>query len=87
MSLIGPRPERPELEQELEARIPHYRKRHWMQRGLSGWAQVCAPYAASVEDSELKLSYDLYYLKHFSTWLDLLILLRTIKTVLKVAGQ
>ena len=87
MSLIGPRPERPELEQELEARIPHYRKRHWMQPGLSGWAQVCAPYAASVEDSELKLSYDLYYLKHFSTWLDLLILLRTIKTVLKVAGQ
>ncbi|MDP6193777.1 MAG: sugar transferase, partial [Prochlorococcaceae cyanobacterium ETNP18_MAG_1] len=66
---------------------PHYRKRHWMRPGLSGWAQVCAPYAASVEDSELKLSYDLYYLKHFSTWLDLLILMRTIKTVLKVAGQ
>lgn len=87
MSLIGPRPERPELEAELEAAIPHYRKRHWMRPGLSGWAQVCAPYAASVEDSELKLSYDLYYLKHFSTWLDLVILLRTIKTVLKVAGR
>ena len=87
MSLIGPRPERPELEQQLEERIPHYRKRHWMRPGLSGWAQVCAPYAASVEDSELKLSYDLYYLKHFSTWLDLLILLRTIKTVLKAAGR
>lgn len=86
MSLIGPRPERPELEQELEARIPHYRKRHWMRPGLSGWAQVCAPYAASVEDSELKLSYDLYYLKHFSTWLDLIILFRTIKTVLKAGG-
>jgi lipopolysaccharide/colanic/teichoic acid biosynthesis glycosyltransferase len=87
MSLIGPRPERPELEQELEQRIPHYRKRHWMRPGLSGWAQVCAPYAASVEDSELKLSYDLYYLKHFSTWLDLVILLRTIKTVLKAGGR
>ena len=87
MSLIGPRPERPELELELEASIPHYRKRHWMRPGLSGWAQVCAPYAASVEDSELKLSYDLYYLKYFSTWLDVLILFRTIKTVLKVAGR
>ncbi|MEX1316085.1 MAG: sugar transferase [Synechococcaceae cyanobacterium] len=87
MSLIGPRPERPELERDLEASIPHYRKRHWMRPGLSGWAQVCAPYAASVEDSELKLSYDLYYLKHFSTWLDLVILLRTIKTVLKVQGR
>ncbi len=87
MSLIGPRPERPEFEQELEARIPHYRKRHWMRPGLSGWAQVCAPYAASVEDSELKLSYDLYYLKHFSTWLDLMILFRTIKTVLKAGGR
>jgi lipopolysaccharide/colanic/teichoic acid biosynthesis glycosyltransferase len=87
MSLIGPRPERPELEQELEARIPHYRKRHWMRPGLSGWAQVCAPYAASVEDSELKLSYDLFYLKHFSTWLDLIILFRTIKTVLKAGGR
>ena len=87
MSLIGPRPERPEHEHELETRIPHYRKRHWMRPGLSGWAQVNAPYAASVEDSELKLSYDLYYLKHFSTWLDLLILLKTIKTVLKAGGR
>ena len=87
MSLIGPRPERPELEHELEARIPHYRKRHWMRPGLSGWAQVCAPYAASVEDSALKLSYDLYYMKYFSTWLDLIILFRTIKTVLKAGGR
>lgn len=87
MSLIGPRPERPEMEHELEASIPHYRKRHWMQPGLSGWAQVCAPYAASLKESDLKVSYDLYYIKNFSTWLDLLILLRTIKTLLKVAGQ
>ncbi|CAK22531.1 sugar transferase [Synechococcus sp. CS-197] len=87
MSLIGPRPERPELEEELEQRIPHYRKRHWMRPGLSGWAQVCAPYASSIEDSDLKLSYDLYYLRHFSTWLDLVILLRTVKTVLKAGGR
>jgi len=87
MSLIGPRPERPEFVQQLEARIPHYRKRHWMRPGLSGWAQVCAPYASSVEDTELKLSYDLYYLKNFNTWLDLIILFRTIKTVLKAGGR
>ena len=87
MSLIGPRPERPELEHDLESRIPHYRKRHWMPPGLSGWAQVCAPYAASVEEAELKLSYDLYYLRHWGTALDLLILLKTIKTVLKARGR
>ena len=87
MSLIGPRPERPELEHQLEQSIPHYRKRHWMRPGLSGWAQVCAPYASSIEDSDLKLSYDLYYLRHFSTWLDLVILFRTIKTVLKAGGR
>ena len=87
MSLIGPRPERPELEHDLELQIPHYRKRHWMRPGLSGWAQVCAPYASSVEDSDLKLSYDLYYLNHFSTWLDLVILFRTIKTILKAQGR
>jgi len=87
MSLIGPRPELPEFEEVLEEQIPHYRKRHWMRPGLSGWSQVCAPYAASVEDSELKLSYDLYYLKNFSIWLDLIILFRTIKTVLKASGR
>ena len=87
MSLIGPRPERPELEQQLEQAIPHYRKRHWMRPGLSGWAQVCAPYASSIEDSDLKLSYDLYYLVNFNTWIDLIILFRTIKTVLKAGGR
>ena len=87
MSLIGPRPERPELEQILEKEIPHYRKRHWMRPGLSGWAQVCTPYASSVEDSNLKLSYDLFYLKNFSSLLDFIILFRTIKTVLKAGGR
>ena len=87
MSLIGPRPERPEIEEKLEANIEHYRKRHWMKPGLSGWAQVNSPYASSIEDTELKLSYDLYYIKKFSIWLDLIILARTIKTVLKATGR
>jgi lipopolysaccharide/colanic/teichoic acid biosynthesis glycosyltransferase len=87
MSLIGPRPERPELEVELEAQIPHYRVRHWIRPGLSGWAQVCFPYGASVADSRLKLSYDLYYLRHWGTALDLLILVKTLKTVLKARGR
>jgi lipopolysaccharide/colanic/teichoic acid biosynthesis glycosyltransferase len=87
MSLIGPRPERPELDRELAAKIPHYRKRYWMPPGLSGWAQVHAPYAASIEETELKLSYDLYYLRHWSTALDLLIFFKTIKTVLQAKGR
>jgi lipopolysaccharide/colanic/teichoic acid biosynthesis glycosyltransferase len=87
MSLIGPRPERPELEGRLEAEIPNYRLRHWVRPGLSGWAQVNMPYTSSVEDSELKLSYDLFYLRNAGLWLDLLILAKTIKIVLKAAGR
>jgi exopolysaccharide biosynthesis polyprenyl glycosylphosphotransferase len=87
MSLIGPRPERPELETELEDQIPNYRIRHWIRPGLSGWAQVNMPYSSSMEDAELKLSYDLFYLRNASPWLDVLILLKTIKTVLKAAGR
>ena len=87
MSLIGPRPERPELEGQLETEIPNYRLRHWVRPGLSGWAQVNMPYTSSVEDSELKLSYDLYYLRNAGLWLDLLILAKTIKIVLKAAGR
>ncbi|MFM8260487.1 MAG: exopolysaccharide biosynthesis polyprenyl glycosylphosphotransferase [Vulcanococcus sp.] len=85
MSLIGPRPERPELEEQLEQAIPHYRVRHWIRPGLSGWAQVCHPYGASVADSRRKLSYDLYYLRNASLPLDLLILFKTLRLVL--AGQ
>ena len=87
MSLIGPRPERPDLEHTLEAEIPNYRLRHWMRPGLSGWAQVNMPYASSVADSEIKLSYDLFYLRNATIWLDLLILFKTIKIVLKAAGR
>jgi lipopolysaccharide/colanic/teichoic acid biosynthesis glycosyltransferase len=87
MSFIGPRPERPELEHDLEVNIPHYRLRHLVRPGLSGWAQVNMAYSSSLEDAELKLSYDLYYLKNKSFWLDLLILAKTFKTVLKGAGR
>ncbi|MEX0589423.1 MAG: sugar transferase, partial [Cyanobium sp.] len=79
MSLIGPRPERPELEIELAVRIPEYRLRHWLRPGLSGWAQVCFPYGASVEDSRAKLSYDLYYLRNAGFFLDLLIVGMTLR--------
>ena len=83
LSLIGPRPERPEIEEDLEQLIPHYRVRHWIRPGLSGWAQVCYPYGASFEDSRMKLSYDLYYLRNSNLFLDFLI---TIKTIRLVAG-
>jgi lipopolysaccharide/colanic/teichoic acid biosynthesis glycosyltransferase len=87
MSLIGPRPERPELEVILEQNIPHYRVRHWIKPGLSGWAQVCFPYGASLEDSRMKLSYDLYYLRNANPLLDFLILLKTIKLVSLAKGS
>jgi exopolysaccharide biosynthesis polyprenyl glycosylphosphotransferase len=86
MSLIGPRPERPELEGDLERLIPHYRMRHWIRPGLSGWAQVCFPYGASVADSRMKLSYDLYYLRNANLLLDLLILIKTIRLVAGARG-
>ena len=86
LSLIGPRPERPELELELEQAIPHYRVRHWIRPGLSGWAQVNYPYGNSVADSRIKLSYDLYYLRNAGILLDLLILVKTIRLVLRAQG-
>jgi exopolysaccharide biosynthesis polyprenyl glycosylphosphotransferase len=86
MSLIGPRPERPEIEQELEHQIPHYRLRHLIRPGLSGWAQVNYPYGASLEDSANKLSYDIYYLRNFSFWLDLLVLVKTMRLVFNARG-
>jgi len=86
LSLIGPRPERPEIEVELEKVIPNYRIRHWIRPGLSGWAQVCYRYGASTEDSRAKLSYDLYYLRNASVFLDILITIKTIRMVLKGEG-
>ena len=86
MSLIGPRPERPELESSLESAIPHYRVRHWVRPGLSGWAQVCYRYGASVEDTRIKLSYDIYYLRNYTLWLDILILIKTVRLVSRAEG-
>ena len=86
LSLIGPRPERPEIEAKLEQAIPHYRVRHWIRPGLSGWAQVCYPYGASIEDSRMKLSYDLYYLRNASLLLDFLITMKTIRLVAGAKG-
>ncbi|MFZ0407090.1 MAG: exopolysaccharide biosynthesis polyprenyl glycosylphosphotransferase [Cyanobium sp.] len=86
MSLIGPRPERPELEATLEQLIPHYRVRHWVKPGLSGWAQVSYPYGASIADSRMKLSYDLYYLRNANLMLDLLILIKTLRLVARAQG-
>jgi exopolysaccharide biosynthesis polyprenyl glycosylphosphotransferase len=86
MSLIGPRPERPHFEKELEQQIPHYRLRHSIRPGLSGWAQVNYPYGASVEDAANKLSYDLYYMRNFSIWLDLLVMIKTVRLVFNAGG-
>jgi len=86
LSLIGPRPERPEMEVNLEKQIPYYRVRHWIRPGLSGWAQVNYPYGNSVADSRMKLSYDLYYLRNAGILLDLLILIKTIRLVARREG-
>ena len=86
MSLIGPRPERPEIENKLLSEIPYYDLRKIAKPGISGWAQVNYPYGASVEDTVNKLSYDVYYLCNFSLLLDLIILFKTIKTVCNAIG-
>lgn len=86
MSLVGPRPERPEFVQELEKAIPFYALRHTVKPGVTGWAQVCYPYGSSVEDSRRKLEYDLYYVKNISMLLDIRIALKTIGVVLFPKG-
>ena len=87
MSLIGPRPERYEIDKKLINFIPHYKLRYSIKPGLSGWAQVNYPYGASLNDSEKKFSYDLFYLRNFSLWLDFLILLKTIKLIILKRGS
>jgi len=87
MSLIGPRPERPEFDDLLIKKIPNYLNRYKIKPGLSGWAQVNYPYGASEEDARNKLSYDLYYLENFSFFLDILIFFKTIKLVLNAKGS
>jgi lipopolysaccharide/colanic/teichoic acid biosynthesis glycosyltransferase len=79
MSFFGPRPERPEFYESLKKNIPLFPMRTVIRPGITGWAQVCAGYAASIEESRLKLEYDLYYLKHVSPRMDVIILLKTAK--------
>ena len=86
MSFVGPRPERPQFVQQLEEQLPFYAERHMVKPGITGWAQINYPYGASIEDSRHKLEYDLYYAKNYSPFLDLLILLQTLRVVLWPVG-
>ena len=83
MSLVGPRPERPDIVDELNQKIPFYGERHLVKPGITGWAQISFRYGASVEDAKRKLQFDLYYLKHMSLELDVIILFRTAGTFLR----
>ncbi len=82
MSLVGPRPERPEFIEQLAEQIPYYNERHRVKPGITGWAQLCYPYGSTTEDAKQKLQYDLYYVKNASAFLDLIILLETVEVVL-----
>ncbi len=87
MSLIGPRPERPEHVRRLQEKIPFYRTRHTIRPGVTGWAQVRYKYGETDDDARIKLQYDLYYIRHRSLLLDLNIMIRTVGKVLKMGGQ
>ncbi len=82
MSLVGPRPERPEFVKQLAKELPFYNERHRVKPGLTGWAQLSYPYGATLEDARNKLEFDLYYVKNASAFLDLIILLETVEVVL-----
>jgi lipopolysaccharide/colanic/teichoic acid biosynthesis glycosyltransferase len=86
MSIVGPRPERPEFEPMLEDAIPHWRRRQLVKPGITGWAQVCQGYADDCDASEQKLSYDLWYVRHRNLLLDVAICLRTLPTVALRSG-
>ncbi len=86
MSFVGPRPERPQFVESLERELPFYAERHMVKPGITGWAQINYPYGASIEDARHKLEYDLYYAKNYSPFLDLLILLQTLRVVLWPEG-
>jgi len=86
MSFVGPRPERPEFVAKLTEKIPYYEERHRVKPGLTGWAQVSYSYGGTEKDSLEKLQYDLYYVKNYSVFLDLLILLQTIEVVMLSKG-
>lgn len=82
MSFVGPRPERPEFVDGFEQRIPYYKERHRVKPGITGWAQLCYPYGAGERETRHKLQYDLYYVKNYSLFLDLTIMLSTIEVVM-----
>jgi exopolysaccharide biosynthesis polyprenyl glycosylphosphotransferase len=86
MSLVGPRPERPEFVELLQAQIPYYPQRHCVKPGITGWAQINHKYTDTVDDAIVKLEYDLYYIKNMATSLDLYILFHTFKTMLLGRG-
>jgi sugar transferase (PEP-CTERM system associated) len=86
MSLVGPRPERPEFVERLTTGIPYYAERHRVKPGLTGWAQLLYPYGSDEDDAKRKLEYDLYYVKHAGVFLDLIILLQTVEVVLLGKG-
>lgn len=86
MSFVGPRPERPEFVSALEDKLPYYAERHMVKPGITGWAQINYPYGASIDDARQKLEYDLYYAKNYSPFLDLLILLQTLRVVIWSGG-
>ncbi len=86
MGFVGPRPERPEFVEWLNSEIPFYELRHIIRPGLTGWAQVRYGYGATLEETKKKLEYDLYYVKHMSVGLDLLIIFETIKTIILRRG-
>jgi exopolysaccharide biosynthesis polyprenyl glycosylphosphotransferase len=87
MSFVGPRPERPVFVKMLKREIPFYTQRHAVKPGITGWAQICCPYGASREEALEKLKYDLYYIKHMSLLLDLIIISETVKVVLFSKGS
>ena len=86
MHLIGPRAEWKILVEEYEKEIPYYNERHLVRPGITGWAQVNYPYGSCIEDTKQKLMYDLYYIKHYSIWLDIKIIYKTILVVLGKKG-
>ncbi len=86
MSFVGPRPEVPRFVDDLEEKLPYYAERHIVKPGITGWAQINYPYGASIEDARHKLEYDLYYAKNYTPFLDLLILLQTLRVILWPEG-
>lgn len=86
MSFVGPRPERPEFVTKLAEKIPYYEERHRVKPGLTGWAQISYPYGSTENDSLEKLQYDLYYVKNYSVFMDLFVLLKTVEVVLMGRG-